>query len=125
MIKRWYHHTSARAPIPLQADIENFAGDYAALYRQEYPTLPGRPVQTHVTYFRVNYNVPSEADFEAAVWKLRLNKAGGRTHLRAEHFKKWMQEAYPDEGASSPPKAGAVEESGGTYTVHLESRGDP
>ena len=38
-----------------------------------------------------------------AVRRLRLNKAGGHTHLRAYHFKKWLREAYLLEGTPTPP----------------------
>ena len=47
------------------------------------------------------------------------------THLHAEHFNKWLQEAYPSEGASTPLKAGAVVEYGGYHSVHVATWGDP
>ena len=59
---------------------------------------------THNIPLRVNDDNPLEAEVEAAVRRLRINKADGNTHLRDEHFKKWIQEAYPDEGTSTPPK---------------------
>ena len=34
---------------------------------------------------------------EAALLRLRPHRAGGHTHLRAEHFKYWRREAYPGE----------------------------
>ena len=40
---------------------------------------------------------------EASVRLLCLNKVGVHTHLRAEHFVKWLWEAYLAEGASAPP----------------------
>ena len=65
-------------------------GDYFELYQREDPTLPGRPVTTHVTPFRVNDDIPLDAEVEAAVRQLRLNKAGRHTQVRAEHFKKCL-----------------------------------
>ena len=62
MIKRWHRHMSVRAPNPSGADMEKFTGDYATLYRREEPTTPGRPGPTHITPFKVNYNIPSEAE---------------------------------------------------------------
>ena len=47
------------------------------------------------------------------------------THLHAEHFNKWLQEAYPSEGASTPLKAGAVVEYSGYHSVHVATWGDP
>ena len=82
--------------------MANFMGDYAALYWREDPTSPGRPVPDHVTPFRINDDVSTEAEVESAVLHLRLNKVGGHTHLRAEKFKKCMREAYLAEGTSSP-----------------------
>ena len=39
---------------------------------------------------------------EAAVRRLRPHRAGGHTHLRAEHFKQWRREAYPGEQLKNP-----------------------
>ena len=104
--------------------MEKFAGGYTALYQQEDMALPVRSVLTHVTPFRVNNDVRSESDMEAAVRRLCLNKSGVNTHLRTEHFKKWMWEAYPSEGTSTPPKSGEVVEAYRTYTVHVVAGGD-
>ena len=59
---------------------------------------------THVTPLRVNYNVPLDVEVEAVFHILMLNKVGRHTCLRAENFKKWLQEAYPAEGTYTPPK---------------------
>ena len=67
LLKRWYRHESVRDPNPSRADIENFMGEYATLYRQEEPTPLGRPVPTDVTPFRVNEDVLSEAEAEVEV----------------------------------------------------------
>ena len=52
---------------------------------------PWRPVVTYVALFRVNDDVPLEVEVDAEVRRLCLNKAGGHTHLHAEHFKEWLQ----------------------------------
>ena len=66
-----------------------------------------QPPQETVAYphqnFRVNDDIPSERWKEAAVQRLHPHKLGGHTNLRAEHFKKWIREAYPTEGTSTPP----------------------
>ena len=72
-------------------DIDNFMGDYSKFYQREYPTPPGRTVPDHVTPFRINNDVPTEAEVEVSVLCLRLNKAGKQTHLRAENFKNCMR----------------------------------
>ena len=77
----------------MRSDMEKVTGDYAALYRQEDPTIPGRPVPIHIRPFRINNDAPTEAtvEVEAAIRRLLLNKAGGHTHLRSEEFKKWLR----------------------------------
>ena len=67
VLKRWYRHASVRAPKSSRKDMSKVMGDYAALYWKEDPTPPGKSVPTHVTPFRVNDNVPLEAEVEAAV----------------------------------------------------------
>ena len=37
------------------------------------------------------------------VRRIRIHKTGGNTKLRAEIFKKWLQEAYMDEGNYTTP----------------------
>ena len=103
VFKSWYHHIIARSPIPLRADMAKFKGDYATLYQREKPTLLGRLIPTHVKPFRVDGDVSLEGEVEAAVLRLKFHKAGGNTHLHAEHFKKWLREAYSTEGKSTPP----------------------
>ena len=105
VIKRCYWHESVRATNPSWADMEKVLGNYGALYSWEDLTLSGRPVPTQVTPFRFNYNVPLKAEVEALFWWLRLNKAGGLTHIHADHFKKWLREAYPVEGTYTPPQS--------------------
>ena len=38
---------------------------------------------------------------EAAVLRLRPLKSVRHTHLRAEHFKQWLREAYPTENSKT------------------------
>ena len=78
-------------------------GDYAALYWWEELTPPGRPIMKLITRLRIKGDIPTEAEVEAAVYCLRLNKLDGHMYLRAEHFNNWTREAYPVEGMSTPP----------------------
>ena len=107
VIKRGYHHMYKREPNPSRADMDKVTGDYVAMYwRKEppHPPLPRRLVPTQVTPFRVNGNVPSEGEVEAEVQHIQLHKEGGYTHLGAEHFNKWLREAYLDERTPTPPR---------------------
>ena len=55
--------------------------------------------------------------------RLRLHNTGGHIHLRSENFKKWLWEAYLDEGLSTP-QVRTVVESGGDHYVHVAAQGD-
>ena len=70
----------------------------------EEPHPPGLHLATHVDPSKVNDEIPSEAEVEAAVCHLHLHRAGRHTHLHAEHFKNWCKEAYPGEQSNTPPR---------------------
>ena len=72
-------------------DMVKFMVDYATHYRWEKRNPPGRPVPTHIMTLRINNDLPVYVKVEAAVQRLRLNKAGGHVHLRAYKFKKWLE----------------------------------
>ena len=59
IMKRWYWHTSARAPNPYRTDMEKFSGDFQSLYQREEPHTPGLPLATHVDPDKVNDEIPS------------------------------------------------------------------
>ena len=54
-----------------------FRGDFQNLYQMEGPHPPGLLLATHVGSYKVNEEVPSEAELEAAVRRLRPHSAGG------------------------------------------------
>ena len=83
---------------------------------------PGSIVPYHATLFSVNDSVPMEAELEAEVKQLRLNKAGRHTHLCTDHFNKCLRELYLSDGTSAPPQFGSVAEAGRTETVHVISQ---
>ena len=103
-MKRWYQQASARAPNLSQTDMEKVREDFQNLYHMEYPHKPGLPLATHVGPAKVNDEVPSEAEVEAAVRRLRQHREGGHTHFHAEHFKQWRRETYPGEQSKTPPR---------------------
>ena len=101
-MKRWYWHASARAPDPSWADMEKVRGAFKNLYQREETHPPGLPLATHVDLAKVNGEVPSEAEVESAVRRLRPQRVGRHTHIGAEHFKQWQREAYPGEQSKTP-----------------------
>ena len=101
-LKRWYRHASMWAPNSSRKDIDKVRGDFQTLYQREELHPPGLTLDTHVDPAKVNDDIPSEAEVEAALQHLRPHRAGGYTHLRAEHFKQWRWEAYPREQSKTP-----------------------
>ena len=75
--------------------MEKIRGDLHTLSQREEPHPLSPPLETHVDLARVNNDIPSEAEVEAVVRRLRPYRAGIHTHLRVEHFKQWRREAYP------------------------------
>ena len=51
------------------------------------------------------------------------HRVGGRTHLRAEHFKKWWREAYLGEQLKILPTDGALAVSGRHCAAHVAHGG--
>ena len=79
ILKRSYHHSSARQPNTSLKDLKKVSGDYAALYQREEPSPTRRPVPIHVVSFQIDDRVLTEAEVEAAVRLLRVNRVGA-TH---------------------------------------------
>ena len=69
--------------------MEKVGGDFQTLYQREEPHTPGLPWSTHVKPSKLNNEILSEVEVEAAVQRLRPHRAGKHAHLRAEHFKQW------------------------------------
>ena len=82
--------------------MEKVRGDFQTLYQREKTPPPGPSLSTHNEPIKVNEDIPSEAEVEAAVRRLHPHRTGGHTHLRAEYSKKWQQEAYPMEQLKTP-----------------------
>ena len=78
--------------------MEKFRGDFQAIYHREEPHPTGLPLATHVNPANMKDDIPSEAEVEAAVRRLRLHRACGNNHIRAEHFKQWK--GRPNQGNS-------------------------
>ena len=67
--------------------MKKVRGDFQTLYQREDPHPPSLPLSTHIDPSKVNDKIPSYAEVEAKVQRLRLHRAGGHTHLCAEQFK--------------------------------------
>ena len=97
ILKRWYRHESARAPNPYCTDMEKVSRYLQTLNQREETHHPGLTLETHAELVQVNDKILSEVEKEAAVRRLRPYRAGGHTHLHAEHFRQWQMEYYPRE----------------------------
>ena len=92
IVKLCYRNASVRALKPSRIDMEKVRGDLQTLYQREDPHTPGLPLATHVEPAKANNEIPSEAEVEAEVRRLRPHRAGGHTNLCAEHLNQWRRE---------------------------------
>ena len=95
--KRWYRPASSRPPTPSRQDLEATSRNFQALYTPEAPSPPGPPLHALINPFPVNDNTPTEAEIKAAVHRIKSNRATGHSSFRAEDFKEWYREAFPQE----------------------------
>ena len=58
---------------------------------------PGKPIPAIIEPFEINDGMPDEEEIAAGVKKLRSNRAGGPTGMRAEHLKEWLSKAKAEE----------------------------
>ena len=102
ILKHWYRNVSMRVPKPSHTDMEKVRGDLQTLYKREETHIPGIPLATHIDPAKVNDKIPTKAEVEAVVRRLRPHRAGGPTHLRAEPFKQWRSKVYPGKKLNTP-----------------------
>ena len=100
--------------------MAKFSKDYTTFYQREDHYPPSWLLSTHVDYFQINNDVPSEAEAEAEVLRLLPLKAGGHTHLRADHFKTWLREAYTGEVATPPSRTWKVDAACGNSPIYVD-----
>ena len=58
---------------------------------------PGDNIPVAIQYCMVKDLVPEEGEIEWAVKRLRNNRSGGASRMRAEHIKGWLTEAQREE----------------------------
>ena len=95
ILKRWYRHATARQPKPSREDLTTITAEYTTLYTAETPSPPGHPIPVHVAPFPINDANPTDQEIGAAVQRLKSNKSPGASNIRAEHFKAWYIQAFP------------------------------
>ena len=62
-------------------------------YTLQPGTPPGNTIPVTIEPFVVEDGVPTEAEIERAVKRLRKNRAGGPSRMRAEDLKGWLAAA--------------------------------
>ena len=88
-LKGWYKAAFNRAPPPARATLERITTERVDLYR--YIPSPGENIPVTVTPVEVDDSVPTEDEIEEVVKKLRRNRSGGASGMRAEHLKGWLE----------------------------------
>ena len=61
------------------------------------PPPPGRTIPSHFIPFDIDDGKSTKGEIEAAVRRMRRNRASSNIHVWAEHLQAWMREAYPKE----------------------------
>ena len=80
-----------RAPPPARATLRQVTAERVALYSRIPP--PGDNILFTIEPFAVEDGVPMEAEIEWAVKRLRNNRSGGPSRMRAEDLKGWIAAA--------------------------------
>ena len=94
-LQGWYKATADRPPPPARATLRRVTAEREKLYSRVPP--PGDTIPVTIEPFEVEDGVPSEAEVEWAVKRLRNNRAGGPSRMRAEDLKGWLAAARRDE----------------------------
>ena len=90
-MKGWYQAASKRGPPPARATLERITAERTELYSQ-VPSL-GENIPLTVELALIDDLLPTEDEIAAAVKKLRRNRSGGPSRIRAEHIKGWLAAA--------------------------------
>ena len=87
-MKGWYKAAVNRAPPPARATLERITAERVELYHQ-VPS-PGDNIPVTVNPSKIDDSVPTENEIAEAVKKLRRNRSGWPSRIRAEHLKWWL-----------------------------------
>ena len=83
-MKEWYQAAAKRGPTPARATLERITAERTELYSQV--TSLGEKIPVTVEPKLIDDSVPTEGEIVAAVKKLRRNRLGGPSRIRAEHM---------------------------------------
>ena len=90
-LQGWHKAAVDRAPPPAQATLKRVTAEQVALYSRVPP--PGDSIPVTIEPFAVEDGVPDEEEIEWTVKRLRNNRAGGPSRMRAENLKDWLMAA--------------------------------
>ena len=90
-IQGWYKDVVNRAPPPARVTLERITAERVALYSYVPPL--GGYIPVTIQPFLVDDLEPEEGWIEWAVKRLRNNRYGGASRMRAEHVKRWLAAA--------------------------------
>ena len=90
-LQGWYKAAVDRDPPPARATLKRVTAERDKLYSWVPP--PGDTIPVTIEPFVVEDGVPTEAEIEWAVKRLRNNRAGGPSRMRAEDLKGWLAAA--------------------------------
>ena len=105
----WYRAAAKRGPPTAQATLKRITAEQTELYRWVPP--PGENLPVNVEPTNIDDLVPTEDKVEEAVKKMRRNRSGGPSGIRAENIKGWLAAAR---------RGGMAEEKGKTKTATEE-----
>ena len=114
-LKGWYKAAVNRAPPPARATLERITAERVDLYI--YVSSPGENILVNVTPVEVDDSVPMEDKIEDAVKKLRRNRSGGPSGMRAEHLKGWLAASNRGKMAAEKGDEKSEEEGGRRGTL--------
>ena len=112
LMKGWYRAAANRVPPPARATLERITLERVELYSQ-VPS-PGDNIPVMVKPSEIDDSVPTEDEIADAVTKLRRNRSGGPSRIRAEHLKGWLAAA----------KRGGLAEEKGEEKTEAEEEGE-
>ena len=111
-MKGCYRAAANRGPPSAQATPERITAERVELYSQ-VPS-PGDNIPVNVKPSEIDDSVPTEDEIAEAVTKLRRNRLGGPSQIRAEHLIGWLAAA----------KRGQMPEEKGEEKTEAEEEGE-
>ena len=87
-MKGWYRAAVNRALLPARDTLERITAERVELYSHVPPQ--GDNILVTVTLSDIDDSVPTEDEILEAVKKLRRNRSGEASGIRAEHLKGWL-----------------------------------